>query len=567
MAANNSGLLHYLDLLGVPRESMLVHYGFNDPSGVPNSAPSFPQSSGVLSSIGGFFSQSGSGNFTGQSLSIADSTGLNAETWTHIAIIERQTSSGGVVFSNLATGAPPSGYSWGFNDANKLFFEAEGANGPLCMTSNLVLGKKNLVGLVYNGASLSFCSYDFGAQEVMWDEQTPSATIFTARPTGVLCAPSVPNYAYGQPFVGLIDEYAIFNEAFSPTMFAYLCSGLVSNLSLNSGSVQTITENVITGYGYVLTGATGIVGYTSSASGSGVSPFGTGNYQNCWTADAITGYLTSGSGLVPLSGTRLTYLTGDTTASLTPDFGLINSFIFDEISMMRRVEETDFTEIHILPTGLPINRAAGFDSVRGQFQLDGNYAENGVHLFINGLSQLSTGYSITGNGFVSGAQLSGDYRLNGPYVDSTGRYDLDDYAIYDGLSGRRSSFYDTGIQTGVAINWSPSGNLVFLEGQLLASGLDYVTSAGLFQWKTDTYIGDSGLLVSFEDTYYTRATGIPVPSVGSFSKGTPRVFFNGQRQRPQTDYLENSTLDLINRSGVFENVTTTVYNNESGYFE
>lgn len=567
MAANNSGLLYYLDSLGVSRDSMLVHYGFDGPSRVANLAPSYPQSSGALSSVGTFFSQSGSGNFTGQRLSILNSTGLNTDVWTHVAIIERQTSSGGVVFSNLTTGAPPSGYSWGFNDANKLFFEAEGANGPLCLTSNIILGKKNLVGLVYNGASLSFCSYDFAKQEVLWDEQTPSATIFTARPTGVLGAPSVPNYAYSNPFVGFIDEYAIFNEAFSPTLFAYLCSGLVSTLSINSGAVRTITENIITGYGYSLTGVTGIVGYTVSPSGSGVSLFGTGNYQNCWSAEPITGYLTSGSGLVPLTGARRTYLTGDSTASLSPNYGLINSFVFDEVSVIRRIESTDFIEIHLLPTGKSINYTAGFDSVLGQFQLDGNYPENGVHLFINGISQLSTGYSITGNGFVSGAQLSGDYRLDGPYVDSTGRYDLDDYAVYDHLSGRRRSFYDTGIQTGSTISWAPSGNLVFLEGQLLASGLDYTTQAGLFKWETDTYVGGSGLLTSFEDSFYTRATGISTPVVTSFVKGTSRVFFNGQRQRVNIDYVENSSLDLINLSGVFENTSATVYNNESGYFE
>lgn len=567
--AAHSGLSYFLELLGVPDEALLVHYRFNDSGAfVANDAPLYPQYSGVLSADNGFWSNSGSGSFGGQKLSINNPSGLATDVWSHIAVVERQNPTGGVVFSNLATGAPPSGFSWGYNDANRLFFQAEGQYGPICLTSNLILGRKNIVGVISNGESISFCTYNFTDQEVMWDEKATNSTLFTARGAGVIGGiVNPPAFAYANSLSGYIDDYLIFNEAVTPSTFRYICSGLVSVVETTAGTVTSIEENLVTGYGYVITGVTGVLGYTNSITGSGLNPFGTGDYELFWGSVPVTGYLASGSGVVPLTGLHTTYLTGDSTSTLKISGELIETFTMNEVSLLFPTDETDFVELHAMQSGTVVNKQAGFDSVQAKFQLDSQLTDSSLIFFVNGASQLGSGFAVTGNGFVSGVQLSGDYRIDGFYIDSTGIYDLDDVGIYDIISGERSVFVDTSIANANTIGWFPSGNIIFLNGLLLSSGLDYTVGGGGFTWATDKYDGASGTLSSYGNAGYSRVTGIAASPLLDFSRNRARLFVNGLRLNPKEDYIENCDIDLIKISGVFASVGDTIYDKAADYFE
>lgn len=140
----HSGFLYYFDLLGLDRDSLRVHYRFDENSGIliPNDAPSFPQLSGELSSVGDFYSKAGSGFFTGQSITVQNATGLPSEFWSHIFVFERTGAGRHVLFDSLMSGDITSGYVLGVNDGNKLYFDSYDQNGPVSKTSSVVLGKR-----------------------------------------------------------------------------------------------------------------------------------------------------------------------------------------------------------------------------------------------------------------------------------------------------------------------------------------------------------------------------------------------------------------------------------------
>jgi hypothetical protein len=93
-------------------------------------------------------------------------------------------------------------------------------------------------------------------------------------------------------------------------------------------------------------------------------------------------------------------------------------------------------------------------------------------------------------------------------------------------------------------------------------------SGGLFTWATSKYNGDTGALITFPTMpYIERRTGELLHLTGVVPRRNSQVFLNGQRQQLNRDYIENSILDLIGQSGIFETSLSLLYNDDSLFFE
>lgn len=567
------GFLYYYDGLGLDRDSLRVHYRFDQTSGtnIHNDAPNFPQMSGQLSSVGNFYSQSGSGFFTGQRITVQNATGLPSDFWSHIFVVEKTGAGRSVIFDSLMSGDVTSGYIIGINDANKLYFESYDQNGPFSKTSSLMLGKKNMAAVVKTNNLLTFYCFDFNNDVILSENHSINSEFMPSAAKGVIgnCA-NPPKFAQSGHLRGYVDEYVFLHEGITPSTFRYLVSGLCSDYTLISGSVTSITGVEVTGYATGITGVTGVTGYQNQITGSGIDPFGTGSYEYFWGTVELTGYLVSGVAVTAQTGQTVRYVTGDASSGVILRTGYIGGFNLDSACYVRKIDSND---ISLLSTyafhGPALNLEGGYDYVLGRFQLDSIYHTSQVEIYLNGIAQLDTGFSVTGNFYRSGVVLSGDYRLDGFYIDSTGFFGPNDVVIYDRISGSRQRAFTTGAQSGQTEALYPTGQFIYYNGQLLLSGLDYVAGVGgQFTWNTAKFDTSTGALISFPTLPpLERITGELLYITGIVPRRNSQLFLNGQRQQLGKDYIENSILDLIGQSGIFDTSASLLYNDDELFFE
>ena len=568
----HSGLLYYYDLLSLDRNQLRVHYRFDSNSGltIPNEAPNFPQMSGALSSTGDFYQKSGSGFFTGQSISVQNGTGLSSESWTHLFIFEKTGTDRGVIFDSLMTGALYSGYVFGVNDNNRLYFESYNANGPFTQTSNLMLGRKNAVAIAKTNNLLTFYCYDFNNDEILSDNQVINGIYVLPSSKGIIGRTSgAPIFIDNRPYLGYIDEYVYIQDALTPSTLRYLVSGLCSNYSLQSGAITSFYDTGVTGYLTGVTGVTGVTGYQNVITSSGLDPFGTGEYYFTYATTGLTGFLTTGLLITPLTGVRTYYNTGDSVSVLSIRSGYISEFNLNEVSYLQKIDSDDYSLANIFPfKTAKLNYEAGYEEIDGRFQLNAAYIDSEIEIYLNGVAQISTGYIVTGNFYASGLVLSGDYVIADTfYIDSTGFFSENDVLIYDNISGAKNGVLNISQSGGVA-PIDVQKRLVFFNGQALYSGFEYVASGSNFRWVSDKYSGVSGRLFSFPIVYAIESqTGTFITVSGTVPRRNSQMYLNGVRQQINTQYIENSNIDLIKQSGIFEFLPNFVYNNDSGYYE
>jgi hypothetical protein len=569
----NSGVLYYLDILRIDTGSYRLHYRF-DQSGSGQIIPNetfYPQHSGRLSTVGQFYNISGSGFLTGQNITIGNPTGLPVDFFSHIFVYEKTVTGGGIIFDSILKQPISSGYAIGVNDANRLYFQYFNGNGPVFRTSDLILGDKNLVAVSKTNNLITFYNYDFSLENSESDEFPIEGDFIFASPQARIGASVGSGAGFVSPkaYSGYLSEYIILSEAVTPSTFRYLCSGLASTYSVAPQLIQTGVLNQITGYLTGLTGITGVVSYVNVITGSGLNPFGTGDYQFFYQTSGVTGFLATGLNLTPLTGNVPFYMTGDIVENVTPNNGFIQSFGFEELSFIRRIDQTDIY-VSRIPSGsfFRLNLDGEFNDVEGKFQLDNIYTPEQVVLFANGQAQFFSGFSVTGNVYGSGVVISGDYILEDFLVNTTGFYSGDDRFFYDAVSGRRAATFVTGIQANLPAAVPINSHTYYLNGQLLISGINYHISGGAFRWFDNTYSGASGVLLAYDDSLaFILRTGIFFNPYLRFARLQNQLYLNGQRQVHGENYLSNSKNDLISQSGLFEENLFQIYNGESGYLE
>lgn len=575
MPQENSGLKYYLNLIDYDISSYRIHYLFSENSGsiVPNGATGYPQYTGSLSSTGRFWTQaSGSGYFTGQRITVNRPSGLGNDFWTHLFIYEKTGSGKGVIIDTSKTGANNlrSGYQIGLNSNNRIYLETFTSEGQISFTSSLVLGNKNLVAVVKANNNLTFYNYDYNNQEILSDN-FPIFGNYTLNSDKLVLGNPNSEFSFSEtaPYSGFIDEYIYLTDALSPFSLRYFASGLASVYNFVSGTVSGYSGIQVTGYASGFTGVTGVTGFGNLITGSGIDPFGTGEYELFYGTTGLTGFLTSGRFVNPLTGYVTFYITGDSRDNISLNSGYLSGFYYDQVTYLRNIDIDDLSSLYAMQNlGGGYNKQAGFDAVEGKFQLDSLYAEDSVEVYLNGISQIATGYLVTGNIYNSGINISGDYFIEGFYLNSTGFFDQNDVLIYDSMSGARRRNIVTSLHSGVQISGT---GLVYFNGVLLTSGYEYTGNNII----TNRFSGVSGAITVFPLNRNQFRTGEFFPSGLRIFRNNSLLFLNGQRQliisdnlaNNPGDYIENSSYDLLGNSGIFNNNLDMVFNKDTRFFE
>lgn len=558
----------YTGILGLNTGNLVLLYDFNSGNNIINNSGSYSQCSGQLTSIGNFYNIPTSGYLSGQRLDVQNSAALNSNNFTHIMLYEKPNQHGGVLFDSIYLGSDNvvSGYTIGVTDSNQLYYEAYDNNGPVCVVSSLTFGVKNAAALTRSNNSLSFYVMDFNNNLLLSEQFSinaqymPPSNKASLFATGANC----PNYIYNNFYSGYIGEYIYLNNAALPYSIQQLISGFVVSYSGNNGIIASYSITGVTGLSYIVTGTTGILAQKVTPLTSGID--NCGNSYVTYSTQNITGYITSGSGVIQQTGLITVYETGAAIVTPIINSGLFNEFKLNRISYLRKIDHYDVTQSLLLNNNYnTLNNFAVFDSVNNMFILNAPYPDTGVQIYLNGQAQFNMGAAITGNFYGSGYNLSGDYIINNNSLNSNNYYNATDALLYDVINASKNFTIITNPSSGAAENLNiDSGSLVFLNGQLINSGLEYKQSGNKFVWNVNYNV--TGYLEAFEiympNIYGTGA----LPINGNFPRDNSMIWLNGQRQTVGTDYIEGSTSDLIGQSGNYWNNLNLIYGDTADYF-
>lgn len=531
MAIKASGINYFYNQIGIPTGLFDVLYTFEEGAGGTMASISGGQSyyTGVLSSVGQFWSKPGSGLFSGNYLTVANGSGLAALSFTHLIAYE-QRATGQQVLVNTRVGA--SGYTIGLTATNRLYFEANNG-GEIVAAGYTNLSSKNLVSVSYLNNSVSLGLYNFNAQS--FEVETFNYPYGTMRSDA---------WTIGSGFTGYMDYYLYLEQYASPTLLNRLASGFY-NIPTGTGFVlTTICNTGITGYVATPFFLTGITGYNIVNSGtSGVGMF-TGLFPATSISIPQTGILLSGTNYVAATGLICNTITGAPATLFNTLTGYALSYGMDKIVVMNYTQSGDIlkygnttTPNNDLWNKGPTPLISGFDTATF-------YQTGQLQLFINGL--LQAGY---------------EFYLSQNYLTVTGA-NVFDTITYDAYSGAQI------IVTGGAFSFPLlyTGQEVYLNGLNLVSGYDFRVSAGTFT-LTGGNTGISGLVIVSPVGLITSTGTFTVLYSGKFNRGSSNLYFNGQRMQLNGDFVEGGTYDMLTSNSYNEYNNSPIYSNGGDNWE
>lgn len=523
-----SGINYFFNNIGLDTGAFKVLYTFEDGAGdVVSSVPlGQSQYSGVLSSVGTFWSKPGSGFFNGNSLAVSNASGLASTSFVHLFGVRKVNTAGGILFSSQNGN---SGYSIGLTDSNRVYLETR--NGQEVVTASYTqLAAKDILAVSRVGNSIAFSYYDFNAQSFETEAFTVSLGAMNSD-SWTLC-PS---------FTGYLDYYAYFSSFYSPNVLSQIASGFYNTPTGSAYQTTTVCVSVLTGYSGVPFVTTGVVGYQTINSGDGGTAGFGGAFPIATVTVPITSILNSGLFQSGVTGLSCTIYTGDLITLFDTNIGYASGFGMQKALMLRHIESGDIVKFSSNALFNPIYNRAVNPLVSG-YDMGVAYDTGQVNLFWNGLFTENTGFSLTGRYlFVANAQLG-------------------DIVTYDLFSGVKQNL------TGDSFALTYTGQEVYLNGLNLVSGLDFTTSGNAL-YLTPANSGLSGLFMvsPIGLPYVTGELQIITPS--TFARNTSNVYLNGVRQQLGQDYVEGGAFDLLLGNDFNENGNTPVYNNNGQHWE
>lgn len=528
-----TGINYFVDQLGLDTGTFGLFYTFEDGAGPGVSSISGGQApySGVLSSVGGFWDSPGSGHFTGQTLAVANASGLDSVTWTKVFVYEKVNTDDCLLFSSLGGN---SGCKIGLTRANRLYFETLNVE-PIVAASSNNLSSKNAVVVSYLPNLVTLGLYDFNAQAL--EVESFNYPFQLARSD---------DWRIGGQFTGFLDYHLHLTTYLSPSVAGQLLSGLYARPTGIGFLTQIVCTTGITGYQATFVGQTGVTGYIVLPSGDEGRDFYTGAFPLSYTQTALTGYLSTGIAQIGLTGVSCLTVTGAEIDLLEYLTGYAAGFGMQKLQLFPYIDGSDLVKAGWSRTPFDdIYNRVGQRSYSG-YLLASDYPTGRINLFYNGIAQANTGWAMTGSYLI----LSGA--------------DAADVAILDLKSGSQQSFSVTGGLTGFAFAYS--GQEVFLNGVNLVSGRDFVLNAGTFNLfgpatGISGYVFEYPIVLSYQTGSSNLLTGL------RFQRDTSAVYLNGVRQQNRASYIEGATFDLL--SGDFFNPSgvTNVYDDNDLFWE
>lgn len=454
---------------------------------------------------------------------------------------------------------------------NNFYFEVTGFNSYA--TGSLVSGNPSGIGLDASGTFnySGLLSYDTGSAFIINDLGFLTGfgnTIDT-------CNETIYFYTYLN-YTGIVE-----GNTFIPlTGELFLTSSISGEMAyqMPTGSFFTGITGYITGLYPVFTGVTG-----SSVVFSGWLTDNCGNVQGTYTTVEFSGVL-SGQNVIPLTGLIASGLQETTYSESNSNFninyvvapayytddGYIYSLGMNGLNYIRSIDIIDDHEIYLHHTkhnDITFNNIGQFDTIESGFVLYSDFTLSGTNLYLNGIGEIGSGVSVINESYNFSIIYSGDYFVSGENVLVSPTYDVNDNIIYDIYSGQR----DYTIKTIEVIqNINSHNSFLFLNGQKLRSGIEYLSSGMETRLIDNDLLTISGNLFTFPQNNGIRFTGLSYITsllASPFARGTSQLFLNGQRMEINNDYLEISNVDLLTGSGAFLSNFINSYNNEGNFWK
>ena len=266
----------YSGILGLETGDMPVYYDFDTVSGAKYNSVNFAsffigQGKDVISTNNASINGS-SGNFSNGYLSLDNHEDLFSNDFTIFVSQEKCYTGDGVLFSCLKDGEIKSGYSFGINSANKMYFETFDNQKQKynIQTSLLQLSDKNLIRLKVLDDFVSFSVYNNSNKS--FETEVKNINLDSIIPSNEFLIGSGENQ---KNYSGFIDEFVYIKENVSDVNSNIFASGFWSDTkSGDSFLIQAGVTGGISGYDYFLTGLTGVLSVNNVLTGTG---FTTGN--------------------------------------------------------------------------------------------------------------------------------------------------------------------------------------------------------------------------------------------------------------------------------------------------
>lgn len=278
-----------------------------------------------------------------------------------------------------------------------------------------------------------------------------------------------------------------------------------------------------------------------------------------------TGYLISGYDSIPVTE-KVTgyYQISAPYSGFYIDQQKVDSFGMDYISYLWDSKEDGSKEIIVLEGVTKANytnQQASYDIIKGEFSTKEYFSPNDLNVFVNGVFQWESGYTEVANPYGSAKTKIGDFYIDNQYIVTDGFVKNSDFVIYDFNQNQiRDSIltaYDS--SSGFLIGGSNIADIenknIFINGQKLLSGIDYVISGGNFY--PNNSVGDiSGNLyfvnkyngqLSYKNQYDLNQIN---SNGGKFARGSSMYYLNGVRLSTEF-YKEHSKVDLLSGENIY----------------
>lgn len=259
--------------------SLKILYNFEDYAASTNNILSIKDGNAFYSgTIYGDFDtftgkNSGSGYFDQNNIHINESTGLFSPNSLFLFSQEKVDNSAGTIFSNYSGG---SGFEFGINNANKLYFKSNYLGAPYIHTLNNIPTAKNIYAVGLNTSTVNLFRYT--PHNDLLDKQS-----FSIYPISLT---NTKNWTIGSGeygYKGYLDTFAYISETVNDHEIKFLASSVVK-VAYSSPAITGALSGLITGIHSTSTGISGTLGYLTG----------------------ITGYRTGSGAFTYKSGTPLT---------------------------------------------------------------------------------------------------------------------------------------------------------------------------------------------------------------------------------------------------------------------
>ena len=214
--------------------------------------------------------------------------------WTFLISQEKIDNSCGTIFSNFAGEQyVTSGWEFGINNANQLYFKYQDAQGGVMagepyyniLTLNNTPSAKNYYSVTYGSNRVELGSYD--PQKDSWE------TVGTTVNSNYIRNNKDWYIGRGEyDYIGYMDKFAFFNIPLTSSDVAGIINASYQEIEFNKGQESLLVSGVVTGYGSIPAGETGTL--YSSGEFSGYTEY-TINGDKL-VSYPIKGFVPSGSG-------------------------------------------------------------------------------------------------------------------------------------------------------------------------------------------------------------------------------------------------------------------------------